>query len=651
MLVDNPLQPSPFTLNNTDMSEFFNLDLMLGSNSQQQAASSSRSSSHSPHSAFSSLPSPPTSFNPNISINDTQATDFFNFYLEDEYAKVDPLAPPPMATSAAPFDFLGAFAPSGSSPESGNGSADQSPPFSIDPQLVGTPATSKALSDIDEHEEAEMKHEDDHEDDEDDESLASIMPVKVGGKGKGRRGTVQSGGITKKTAPVVSAVVRVRDDDKDDDWRPSPEEYKKMSSKEKRQLRNKISARNFRVRRKEYISTLEGDIAERDRLIDAIRTELGSTKSENTALRNEISSLKKALLAGAGRAESPVLPPPGPLPAPAARPASTKPALLTPNMHKDLPTSPRMGSGKAFWGGSAAFGGITPVHTTLIPESFAQPLVGKPVTPRNSSLQENINPSLNGSNTTGLAAAAFGSGPGKAGKPSPAAFDMFADSNPFTMKMLDAYRMQLWTRMAAQQQHQNQLAASQTPAPHKPITGLASNLRPHYFTSAAPSKAVLQPSSSNSPLSALLAGKHYPTPPTSPKLTPTATPKRDSHATNAEHAMIAAMASQTLFQRLGSAFWDAFSGSSPVSSAAAASGSSSSRPQWDADKVRRVLEGKAVVRVVDIEEPRAPAAASPSIRKMQSTPQMQTARDKHCDCFTKTLEESMRALSLGKKQA
>jgi len=35
-----------------------------------------------------------------------------------------------------------------------------------------------------------------------------------------------------------------------EDWRPSPEEYKKMSSREKRQLRNKISARNFRVRRK-----------------------------------------------------------------------------------------------------------------------------------------------------------------------------------------------------------------------------------------------------------------------------------------------------------------------------------------------------------------------------------------------------------------
>ena len=43
------------------------------------------------------------------------------------------------------------------------------------------------------------------------------------------------------------------DPDGDDipaDWRPSAEMLAKMSSKEKRQLRNKISARNFRVRRK-----------------------------------------------------------------------------------------------------------------------------------------------------------------------------------------------------------------------------------------------------------------------------------------------------------------------------------------------------------------------------------------------------------------
>jgi bZIP-type transcription factor MBZ1 len=90
------------------------------------------------------------------------------------------------------------------------------------------------------------------EEDEEEESAATVAtsPVKVGGKGKSRKGTVQSGGVQKKA--TVSAVVRDADDPRDDgdDWRPSPEEYKKMSSKEKRQLRNKISARNFRVRRK-----------------------------------------------------------------------------------------------------------------------------------------------------------------------------------------------------------------------------------------------------------------------------------------------------------------------------------------------------------------------------------------------------------------
>ena len=84
----------------------------------------------------------------------------------------------------------------------------------------------------------------------------TIAPVKVGGKGKQRKGTVQSGGVVKKIGggkkkeelkPAGMLTTTTMDPD---DWRPTPEEYKKMSSKEKRQLRNKISARNFRVRRK-----------------------------------------------------------------------------------------------------------------------------------------------------------------------------------------------------------------------------------------------------------------------------------------------------------------------------------------------------------------------------------------------------------------
>jgi hypothetical protein len=182
----------------------------------------------------------------------------------------------------------------------------------------------------------------------------------------------------------------------------------------------------------EYITTLEGDIAERDRLIDAIRTELGSSQSENAALRQEIGALKKALLASAGRADSPALPPPGPL----ATRAATSSSLVTPNTQKDLPSSPRLAASasKAFWGGSASFGGVTPVHTTLIPENFTQPLASvKSLARARTShiLQENINPSLNPGNA-GLPHNAFAS----LSKAAP--FDSYAEANPFTMKTLDA---------------------------------------------------------------------------------------------------------------------------------------------------------------------------------------------------------------------
>jgi len=146
--------------------------------------------------------------------------------------------------------------------------------------------------------------------------------------------------------------------------------------------------------------------------------------------------------------------------------------------------------------------------------------------------------------------------------------------------------------------------------------------------------------------------------------------------------MLAAMASQTLFRKLGNAVWDAFIGSSSHSSS-----SSSSRGDWDADKVRKILEGKAVLRVVDVEPaaavPNAAAAASASLSSTHSTPSASpkwTAVPSRCQsrstlastssassnqphatedstkmcCKTKAavcdiLEESMRSLSIGKK--
>jgi hypothetical protein len=106
--------------------------------------------------------------------------------------------------------------------------------------------------------------------------LVPLPAIFSAGRGKGGK---KGGGM--------SSVVRGDDEDIDDDdsWRPSPEEYKKLSSKEKRQLRNKLSARAFRTRRKDYIGTLEAHIKDRDTVIDAIRSELVNSRSENQDLR------------------------------------------------------------------------------------------------------------------------------------------------------------------------------------------------------------------------------------------------------------------------------------------------------------------------------------------------------------------------------
>ena len=182
----------------------------------------------------------------------------------------------------------------------------------------------------------------------------------------------------------------------------------------------------------EYITTLEGDIAERDRLLDYFRTKLGSQESENLALRQEIATLKKALLDGQ---DGPInLPPPAPLPEQTAAETLVAPItninttgvqsspLLTANTQKDLPSSPRIG-GSRFWGGVGMGGGFTPVHTTLVPDI---------ATIVRDGLQENMNPLLNATRGT---SAGNSVGLNKTS----GAFDGFADLNPFTMKTMDAY--------------------------------------------------------------------------------------------------------------------------------------------------------------------------------------------------------------------
>jgi hypothetical protein len=85
----------------------------------------------------------------------------------------------------------------------------------------------------------------------------------------------------------MSHVQRMRkeEEDMDEDERLlASEEGKKLSSKERRQLRNKVSARAFRSRRKEYISQLEGEIAAKVNENTDLRSQNRALMDENTRL-------------------------------------------------------------------------------------------------------------------------------------------------------------------------------------------------------------------------------------------------------------------------------------------------------------------------------------------------------------------------------
>ena len=300
MLVDNPLlhstyfatpssQPSSSEYP-TDFSDIFDTDL-FNSSFEVSNSTSPASQGSSPK----NLLTPPQEVLP---------TSFPEVY-EDFYQYDDPSAdfmgvnvfdPSYGATSGGPVNYNIAY--DGSSINMNIPPIDDPIQMSIDPQLVDTPSTA-----TDEPEEDQQEpHSAIQRPAEQEKLTLTIAPVKVGGFGKARKGTVQSGGVVKKTpnpyvnkdkenpsisipsskkpippkatkptpaslpkaAPVSGLFLtgdnstsyggsEAGDGDDDDlpqDWRPPPEVLAKMTSKEKRQLRNKISARNFRVRRK-----------------------------------------------------------------------------------------------------------------------------------------------------------------------------------------------------------------------------------------------------------------------------------------------------------------------------------------------------------------------------------------------------------------
>ncbi|EXJ92656.1 hypothetical protein A1O3_01208 [Capronia epimyces CBS 606.96] len=83
------------------------------------------------------------------------------------------------------------------------------------------------------------------------------------------------------------------EDEMDEDERLlASEEGKKLSSKERRQLRNKVSARAFRSRRKEYISQLEGEVAVKVQEANDLRAQNQQLREEN----NRLTDLTRMLL-------------------------------------------------------------------------------------------------------------------------------------------------------------------------------------------------------------------------------------------------------------------------------------------------------------------------------------------------------------------
>ncbi|KAI8976224.1 hypothetical protein BDB01DRAFT_853274 [Pilobolus umbonatus] len=75
-------------------------------------------------------------------------------------------------------------------------------------------------------------------------------------------------------------------------------QLKSMSTKERRQLRNKISARNFRNRRKEYVDTLEMQLQQQVAENEKLKLELEWTRKKMEELQTDNDKLRIELIIG-----------------------------------------------------------------------------------------------------------------------------------------------------------------------------------------------------------------------------------------------------------------------------------------------------------------------------------------------------------------
>ncbi|ODO09731.1 hypothetical protein I350_01947 [Cryptococcus amylolentus CBS 6273] len=381
------------------------------------------------------------------------------------------------------------------------------------------------------------------------DALPPLSAIFSAGKGKGGK---KGGGL--------SSVVREDGEDMDDDdsWRPSPEEYKKLSSKEKRQLRNKLSARAFRTRRKDYIGTLEGHIKDRDMVIDDIRSELTTAKNENQDLRRELEALKASTMA--------ILHPETATPAPAPPPLVRRPTsnqINTYNPRKDLPPSLKKGR----WNNDNMFGGgPTVCHTMFTPDLVLPPAetstnVNNPKKLRSFAdiPRTNMNPLLNSPPSSPKlrplpAHQTQTPFPQPLSHPAPSLpsststslpFPDWADQTPYNARVTDLYRMQLWSRLTREAAMDKQ--------------GLDKGLRPKFWVEG---------------------------------------PKKEAKKEDVEKVAMAAQ--NHITSKLATSFWSAFS-SGPLGG-------------LDSDKLSAVVTGEARLSVIPIAS-ESPSSSSPSSPK------------------------------------
>lgn len=76
-------------------------------------------------------------------------------------------------------------------------------------------------------------------------------------------------------------------------WGMPTESYRSLSARERKRVRNRISARTFRARRKEHLSVLETDLADRNSLVKAAQDEIKKLRDENTELLRRLSRYEK----------------------------------------------------------------------------------------------------------------------------------------------------------------------------------------------------------------------------------------------------------------------------------------------------------------------------------------------------------------------